>query len=195
MKHSFELIYELDCTVGEAVAAYLDAEHYMFLHRAYVPSYEALWQEGTKIAIEQSWRKGPIKFGNSCITEYQPPARFLNYGLKPVPRWMPSIHHLVHTFTDLRYYPTEDQQRTVSHLRIELELPWFMWPFRKLIEEKLKRLKIEKDQEDVEMIARHQQVFGRGNLNSYFRKDVFMLHKDEFVKAFGNKVTAVGKAS
>ena len=26
MKHNFELIYEIDCTVGEAVAAYLDAE-------------------------------------------------------------------------------------------------------------------------------------------------------------------------
>jgi len=185
MQHTFELIYELDCTVGEAVAAYLDAEHYMFLHKSYVPSYEVLWQDGAKIAILQSWQKGPIKFGNSCITEYDPPARFLNYDLRPVPTWMPSIHHLVKTWTELRYYPTEDKQRTVSHLTVKLDMPWFIWPFRNLIQARLTRLKIEKDQEDVDMIARCQKIFGRGNLNNYLRKDIFMLHKDAFVAHFG----------
>src|SRR5262245_52482433 len=105
MKHSFELIYELDCTVGEAVAAYLDAEHYMFLHEAYLPRYRVLWQDGSKIAIETIWQMGSIRFGNSCITEYCSPARFLNYDLRPIPRWRPSIHHFVHTYTELSYYP------------------------------------------------------------------------------------------
>lgn len=187
MKYSFELIYGLDCTVAEAVAAYLDAEHYMFLHKTRMPHFEALWQDGMKIAIQQTWRKGPIKFGNSCITEYVPPARFLNYDLKPVPVWMPSIHHFVKTRTDICYYPSADQRWTVSHLKVDLELPWFLWPVRKVIQAYLTRLKIEKDQDDIDMIARQQRIFGRGNLGHYLRKDMFMLHKDAFVEAFGDK--------
>ncbi|TAL00428.1 MAG: hypothetical protein EPO08_13665 [Rhodospirillaceae bacterium] len=185
MQHVFEVVYELDCTVGEAVGAYLDVEHYMHLHKVYAPRYEALWQDGTKVAVVQTWRAGPVRFGSSCTTEYQPPACFLNYDLKPVPAWMPSIHHLIKTRTELRYYPTDDQKRTVSHLTVKLDLPWIMWPLRKMIEARLTRLKIEKDQEDVDMIARSQRIFGRGNISHYFRKDVFMLHKDAFVAHFG----------
>lgn len=184
MEHKFEVIYELDCTVGEAVAAYLDAEHYMYLHSSYVPKYEALWQDGNKIAIRQTWQRGPFRFGNTCITEYHPPARFVNHSLKPVPFWIPSAHHFVDTSTELRYYPSEGQQRTVSHLTVTLELPWLLWPFRKVIEAKLTELKIEKDQEDVDMIARHQKIAGRGNIEGYFKKSVFLLHKEAFVEAF-----------
>ena len=146
--------------------------------------YNVLWQKRNQIAIEQTWQKGPFRIGNSCITEYRPPAEMLNYDLRPIPYWMPSIHHLVHTSTRLRYYPSEDQKRTVSHLRVELELPWFLWPIRKIIERRLRELKIEKDQEDVDMIARQQKIYGRGNIRGYLRKDMFMLHKEAFVRAF-----------
>ena len=190
MRHIFEVIYEIDCTVGEAVAAYLDAEHYMFLHHSYTPRYEALWRDGTKIAILQAWQAGPLTMGNSCTTEYQPPSRFLNYDIKPVPAWLPSIHHLVKTKTELHYYASEDGWRTVSHLTVTLDMPWFMWPLRKLIEARLTRLKIEKDQEDVDMITRSQRAFGRGNLSHYFRKDVFLLHKDVFLAHFGPAAAA-----
>ena len=187
MEHKFELIYELDCTVGEAVAAYLDAEHYMYLHSNYMPQYETLWQDGSKIAIRQSWKKGPVVIGNTCITEYEAPARFLNYDLKPVPRWLPSVHHLIDTWTELRYYPAEDGRHTVSHLTVKLRMPWFLWPLRKMIEARLVKLKIEKDQEDVDMIARHQKMAGRGNIRGYFKKNVFLLHKEAFVKAFSEE--------
>lgn len=51
MKHTFKLIYELDTTVGCAVAAYLDAEHYVFLHNKYSPQYEVVERNGRKIKI------------------------------------------------------------------------------------------------------------------------------------------------
>jgi hypothetical protein len=41
------------------------------------------------------------------------------------------------------------------------------------------------------MIARHQKVFGRGNLHSYFAKNVFLLHKDAFVASFGKSSSSV----
>ena len=77
---------------------------------------------------------------------------------------------------------------TRAHLEIELDLPWFLWPLRKLMERRLCELKIEKDQEDVDMIARQQKLFGRGNIKGYLRKDMFMLHKEAFVRAFAHEL-------
>src|SRR5688572_21265750 len=105
MKHEFVVEYELDCTVGEAVAAYLDAEHYVFLHKQYATRYEVIAHEANKITILSSWRFAGLEFGNSCVCEYQPPARFLNYGVAPYPWYLPSIHHLMTIRTDLKYYP------------------------------------------------------------------------------------------
>jgi hypothetical protein len=84
--------------------------------------------------------------------------------------------------------------RTVSDLKIDLELPLWLWPARHMIEERLCRLKREKDDEDMEMIERRAKIFGRGNIKSYLADHQFMLYKDEFVKHFGRD-TATADAS
>jgi len=178
--------YELDTTVPAAVAAYLDAEHYVFLHNTYFPLYEVLEQDGLKLKIRQTWSLGSLKFGNYCTTEYVPPARFLNYDLKPCPVWWPSIHHLIKVSTDQHYYPTPDGQNTYSEIRMTIDMPFFIYPFRKFIQKKLEKLKWEKDQEDLDMVHRRAEIFGRGNIKAYLPDHQFMLHKDTFVKHFGN---------
>jgi hypothetical protein len=184
-KYSFDLMYELDTTVGCAVAAYLDAEHYVYLHSRYSPIYEPVERDGRRIKIRQEWRLGGLRVGQTLWTEYEPPARFINYGITSFPAWLPSIHHVMSTRTDLRYYPTTDGKATVSHLRVDLEMPAWLYPFRKLIEKKICELKKEKDREDIDMILRRAKLFGRGNINSYLQDHQFMLHKDDFVKHFG----------
>jgi hypothetical protein len=185
VKHEFKLIYELDTTVACAVAAYLDAEHYVFLHNKYSPKYEVIKREGRRIKIWQTWNLGKLTVGQSLWTEYDPPARFLNYEVTPFPFWMPTIHHVMKTKTELRYYPTEDGKRTVSDLTVTLDMPFWLYPLRGIIEEKICTLKKEKDQEDVDMILRREKIFGRGNIKSYLADHQFMLHKDDFVKHFG----------
>lgn len=190
MKYKFSLIYELDTTVACAVATYLDAEHYAFLHNRYSPRYEVLSHEGRMIVSRQTWKHGRWRAGHTYTSEYVPPARFLNYDLRPWPRWVPSIHHVMKTRTDLRYYPNSDRTTTVSHLDVELDLPFWLWPFRRMIERKMCALKREKDDEDMEMIERRAQIFGRGNIKAYLADQQFMLHKDDFVEHFGG--TALG---
>lgn len=185
MKHKFTLIYELDTTVPCAVAAYLDAEHYAFLHSKYSPVYEVLRHDDRTITVRQTWRYGGRRVGQVYTCEYQPPARFLNYDLRPSPPWWPSIHHVMKTRTDLRYYPNEAGTATVSHLDVELDLPFFLWPLRRVIERKMCALKREKDDEDIAMIERRAKIFGRGNIKSYLADHQFMLHKDDFVEHFG----------
>src|SRR5437763_1237886 len=83
---------------------------------------------------------------------------------RPWPRWVPSNHHEMKTRTELRYYPKADDTATVSHLEVELDLPFWLWPFRYVIERKMSALKREKDDEDMEMIERRAKIYGRGNI-------------------------------
>jgi len=193
--HEFKLIYELDTTVACAVAAYLDAEHYVYLHNKYSPKYEVLEREGRRIRIAQKWLLGNLVVGQSLWTEYEPPARFINYEVSPSPSWLPSIHHVMKTRTDLRYYPTADGKRTVSDLTVTLDMPFWLYPARGILEERLSTLKKEKDQEDVEMLLRRDKIFGRGNIKGYLQDHQFMLHKDDFVKHFGGETSDAGAAS
>lgn len=183
--HTFTYKYEIDATLGEAVAAYLDAEHYSFLHEKYLPEYEIQNCGNLKTKITQRWRLGMLTFGQSCICEYRPPACFLNYDIKPVSKFTPSIHRFIKTVTELNYYENKETNHLVSDLKVTMEMPLLLFPFRKLIERKLKKLKWEKDLEDMAMISRRQKLFGRDNLKPYFAKHQFMLYKDEFCKHFG----------
>lgn len=187
MKHSFNLVYELDTTVACAVAAYLDAEHYKFLHSKYAPEWEVLAATDLSIKVRQSWQQGSRRVSQIYTCEYQPPATFLNYDMHSDPWWMPSVHNVMRTRTELRYYPTDDGERTVSDLRIEIDMPAFLWPLRKVIEDRLCTLKRDKDEEDMEMIRRRAKLYGRGNIKSYLAEHQFMLYKDAFVTHFGKQ--------
>lgn len=186
MKHRFELVYEMDTTLGCAVAAYLDAEHYAFLHSKYSPRYEVVEKRGRTIKIDQTWTFNGVRVGQRCTTEYAPPARFLNYDISGLPAWLPSVHHVMKTRTELFYYPTARGDKTVSHLVVDLELPA---PFKAAlpkIEAQMIALKKEKDLEDMEMIFRRERLFGRGNIRGYLADHQFMLHKEDFVTHFGS---------
>lgn len=177
--------YELDTTVPVAVAAYLDAEHYAYLHNNYSPTYEVLDYEDCKCRIRQSWRLGPYRVGQTCTTEYIPPARFLNYDVMPDPWWFPNIHHFIDVVTDLRYSPTDDGQSTVSDLHVSVRMPFWLWPLRHRLRRKIETLKRQKDREDMEMIHRRARLFGRGNIKAFLSDHQFLLYKDYFVKNFG----------
>ena len=114
-----------------------------------------------------------------------PPARLLNYDIEPDPWWFPSIYHLVNVRTDLRYYPDQTGTKTVSDLEIELDLAFWLWPFRHMMRRKMERMKIAKDMEDIAMIKRRDEIFGRDDIKPYLAKHQFLLYKDRFVEHFG----------
>ena len=175
MLHRFVLEYELDCPVVVAVAAYLDAEHYAFLHRKYQTEYRVIGVVGTgSIAIHEGWTFLGIRRSGACITRYLPPATFYNLS---------GIRRVMTTETWLRYTPAPGN-RTISTLEVTLRMAWWLYPFRRLIQRALERLKIEKDAEDLAMIHRRARLFGRGNIAAYLKPDQFLLHKQAFREAF-----------
>ncbi len=193
MKYKFQLVYELDCPLHIAVVTYLDAEHYIFLHRKYTDEYVVTKREPLKTTIRQSWKLGGITLGYTSVGEYRPPNQFLNYGIKPDPRWIPSFWHLVDITTHLIYTEIPGTDRTLSTLNVEVDLPFFLWPLRKRMRQRIERLKIEKDDEDIVMIKRREKIYGRGNLAGYLHDGQFLLYKDAFVEHFGHHADRVAK--
>ena len=187
MKHRFTVEYEIDCPVAIAVAVYLDAEHYIFLHRKYSDTYEVLSYEPAtrKILIRETWELFGMRLGQTCMTEYVPPAEFLNYDIRPHPRWLPSLHHVLRATTRLLYTEIPERNSTWSRLEIELDLPFWLWPFRRFIERAMRRLKIEKDEQDIDMIRRRGALFGRENNDIYLAEHQFILHKEDYRRHFG----------
>lgn len=190
MKHKFSLVYELDCPVSIAVAVYLDAEHYIYLHRKYAQEYEILETGPRRIRSRQSWRFMGLRIGQICWSEYIPPGEFKNYEVVPDPWWIPSVHHFCRVRTHLKYTPVEGKDTTLSTLDVEVDLPFWLWPLRHRIQRAIERLKREKDDEDVEMIQRRAELFGRGNNSVYLREDQFLLYKDDYVEHFGQRATS-----
>ena len=185
MKHSFSLVYELDTPLAIAVAVYLDAEHYTYLHRKYIDRYEILSTGPRQTVTRQTWRFLGFSVGQINVNEYRPPGEFLNYDHKPYPWWFPSLYHVVQITTHLKYTAIADGEKTLSTLDVELDLPFWLWPLRKFLQRAIERIKIEKDDEDIAMVIRRAKLFGRRNNSMYLREDQFLLHKDDYVRWFG----------
>ena len=187
MKYKFTLEYELDTPLAIAVAVYLDAEHYVFLHKKYSDTYEVLRHDlpNRKILIRETWSLLGFRLGQTCMTEYIPPGELLNYDIKPDPWWIPSIHHVMKTTTRLVYTEIPERNSTLSTLEMELDMPFWLYPFRRFIRKAIERLKIEKDQQDIDMIERRAKLFGRENNSIYLADHQFILHKHDYLRHFG----------
>ena len=195
MKYSFKLCYELDTTLAIAVATYLDCEHYVYLHKGLTKKIEILEHGDGYYKCRLLANAFGFKIGQSMTAQYVPPATFVQYDVEPYPRWLPSIHHLIGTKTTLRYFETPERNTTLSELTIELDLPFWLYPFRQLIRRGIEKVKILKDLEDVAMIDRRAKVFGRANNTAYLNKRQFMLHKTDYLKYFGENSEFYGETS
>jgi hypothetical protein len=188
MKHRFTVVDELDCSVAVSVAAYLDCEHYVYLHRSLTDSVEVVKVEGFKVTVRQSWKALGLKLGHDKTGEYVPPAEFLIYDVVPAPRWFPSVHHVMDIKTRLRFTPAAGD-KTLMTFDVELDLPFFLWPLRGFLQGLVEKLHAQQVAEDMEMIAYREKLVGRENLLAVYLKDHhFCYHKDEFLKHFGRKV-------
>jgi hypothetical protein len=187
MKYKFTLEYEIDTPLAIAVAVYLDAEHYVFLHKKYSDTYEVLSYDraNRKVFIRESWTLFGLRIGQTCMTEYIPPGELLNYDIRPHPWWLPSIHHVMRTTTRLLYTEIPERNSTLSTLEMELDMPFWLYPFRHWIRKAIERLKIEKDQQDIDMIERRARLFGRENNSIYLADHQFILHKEDYLRHFG----------
>jgi len=190
VNYKFDIEIVLDAPIGPIVAAYMDAEHYVHLHKDNTSKYtvfEKLNENGLKIKARQYWKFLGCFAGHECVSEYIPPTTFRHYNFKPVPWWIPSVHHLVKIQTTLNHYPDDTQQKTISRTRVEIDMPFWLYPFRTWMKRWFRKIKKRVSDEDMDMILRRGKIFGRNNINSYLVKSHFLLYKEEFVRHFAAK--------
>ena len=185
MKYSFKICYELDCPLAVSVAAYLDCEHYLYLHENYSKDIEIVEIGDGHYTLNIYWSIFGLTFGHTGKNRYIPPATFINEEIKPYPpNKKISIHNLIKVKTTLNYYETK-RRTTLSELIVDLDIPFLLYPFRGLFRKSIEKLKILKDLEDLEMIERRAKLFGRNYNSDYLRNGVFILHKEKYAKYFG----------
>jgi hypothetical protein len=179
MKFAFRLTDEdYDYDVLTAVTAYLDCEHYAWLHARNYSHYEILEDGPTTSRIIQHSKYVGITFKQNHFREYLPPSEFRMLADKPFP---------IHTHTTFSPTATGGCHRSVD---VMIELPWFLWPFRQLLAGHLRRYDRRVYGEDAAAAERRERYFGKNNWAWAFRPTQFLLHKDAVVEAFREQIQA-----
>lgn len=179
MKYAFRLVDDdFDYDVLTAVTAYLDCEHYAWLHARNYSHYEILEDGPTTSRIIQHSKYLGITFKQHHFREYLPPSEFKMHSDKP----FPIATHTVFT-------PRADNgvHRTVD---VAIDLPILLWPFRRLLEAHLRRYDARVYAEDAEAATRREKYLGKNNWLWAFRPSQFLLHKDAVMAAFRDQIAA-----
>lgn len=174
--------YELDAPLAVSVVTYLDCEHYQNLHKSLSKEVEILNIGNNFFEHREVMKVFGFNFGQIYKVEYLPPGTFRQFDFRPIDKL--NIFSFIKLETILNYNQSI-RDTTLSELIVNLELPIWLYPFRKPLRYILKRVKIIKDLEDLVVIERRARLFGRNNINAYFKKDQFFLFKDTFSNHFG----------
>jgi hypothetical protein len=185
MNHRFTVRGELDAPLHVVVAAYLDCEHYVHLHRSLTDRVEVVGHEGRTITVRQTWKWLGLKLGHLKSGTYVPPAEFRIDRVRPSPWWFPSIHHLVSIETRLVYAENRERDSTEFVFEVSLDLPFWLYPLRGALQRLIERMHEVQNDEDMALIKRRERLFGRGNAAPYLAEHHFMYHKDDYLRHFG----------
>jgi len=179
LRFAFQLTDEdFDYDVLTAITAYLDCEHYAWLHARNYAHYEILEDTPTTSRIIQHSKYFGFVFKQHHFREYIPPSEFRMLSDKPFP-----------IYTHTTFTPTSDggSHRSVD---VTIDLPLVLWPFRKLLAAHLRRYDRRVYDEDATAAKRRARFFGKNNWSWAFRPSQFLLHKDAVVEAFSDQIHA-----
>jgi hypothetical protein len=135
--------------------------------------------------VRQTWKELGLKLGHIKHGTYVPPAEFLIDHVTPSPWWLPSVHHFMGIRTRLRYFDNKPRDSTGFVFDVELELPFWLWPLRRFMQQLVERMHDVQNMEDMVLIKRRERLFGRGDATDYLADHHFMYHKDDYLKHFG----------
>tara|TARA_B100000131_G_C17929033_1_gene537534 strand:- start:226 stop:822 length:597 start_codon:yes stop_codon:yes gene_type:complete len=195
--------------MASAVVIYLDCEHYTFLHATCETKYKIISVTENKCVSECEYKSGIFKWKQTSTTEYISPATLKQYDIKIKGFGFAILANLFDVKTTLQYYYNDtncqildieknkiikiskDDKTLISEIFYEIEMPFFIYPFRKFLKNRLENMKIKKDIEDLDFIKRRVALFGSDKINSkssywfpYLRKNYFFLFKERFMNNF-----------
>ena len=209
MKFKFNQKYTFPVDKASAVVTYLDCEHYIFLHATCETKYKIVNLSENKCTAEILYKSGIFKWHQISTTEYIAPATLKQYDVKIRGFGFAVLANFFDVKTTLKYYYNNknceildietrkiikldpDNNILISDILYEIDLPFFIYPFKTILKNRLEKIKIEKDVEDLDFIKRRISLFGTDKINStssywipYFKKSYFLLFKEKFIDSF-----------
>lgn len=179
MKYTFMLVDDdFDYDVVTAVTAYLDCEHYAWLHAQNYSHYEILEDGPTTSRIIQHSKYFGITFKQHHFRQYLPPSEF---------RMASDTPFLINTHTVFTPRADGGVHRSVD---VMMDLPAILWPFRKLLAAHLRRYDARVYGEDAAAAKRREKYLGKNNWAWAFRPSQFLLHKDAVMEAFRAEIAS-----
>ncbi len=179
MRYAFRLVDDdFDYDVLTAVTAYLDCEHYAWLHARNYSHYEILEDGPTTSRIIQHSMYFGFTFKQRHFREYLPPSEFKMASDKPFP---------INTHTTFKPRADGGVHRSVD---VTMDLPFFLWPFRGLLAAHLRRYDARVYSEDAAAARRRERYLGKNNWAWAFRPSQFLLHKDAVMQAFRTEIAS-----
>lgn len=180
------LKYKIKTTLPEIVAAYLDVEHFDYLHDDLVEDFQVHTYTATKIIWSKVWKIFTLPIRVELTTEYDGPSSFLTI-MKIAPNTiLGNIFKSLKVTNKLIYFETNDNS-ILSDSRVEIILYRFLWPFEKIILNEMIKLKTILDLEDVAMLDRKAYLIPSAREKIYTKKNQFLLFKETYNKFFLDK--------
>jgi hypothetical protein len=184
MKFAFRLTEDdYDYDILSAVTAYLDCEHYAWLHSRNYAHYEILEDGPTTSRIIQHSKYLGFTFKQHHFREYIAPSEFRMASDKPFP-----------IFTHTVYSELPGGAGVHRTVDVTIDLPFFLWPFRGLLAAHLRRYDARVYGEDAAAAERRARFLGKNNWLWAFRPSQFLLHKDAVMAAFKSEIAAARRA-
>ena len=211
MKFSFKQTYTFPVTVASAVAVYLDCEHYVYLHNSCEKKYKTIKSDSTKCVSEIYYQSGFFSWVQNSTTEYLGLSELRQYNVSIKGIGPAIIANFLNVKTRLRYFHNtrdclvediennfkqikikKDNNVVLSEIKYELDIPFFIYPFKNILKNRLIKMKRHKDLEDYSMIKKRIKLYGSDlpvdktspYWAPYLKDSYFLLFKDKFVDNF-----------
>ena len=173
MKLIFKQTYTFPVSVASAVVAYLDCEHYIHLHQNCEKKYKIINLTEDKCISEILYKSGLFYWKQISTTEYSNVAEIKQYDIS-IKGFGPSIlANFLNVRTILKYYSNDKDQEvediknnfklvklnrnnkiTLCEIIYDIDIPFYLYPFKNFLKKKLIKMKRTKDLEDLYMIEK-----------------------------------------
>ena len=121
MKYTFKQTYTFPVTVASAVVAYLDCEHYTFLHKSCEKRYKTISLTGNKCISEILYKSGIFSWKQKSTTEYIGLAELKQYDISIYGFGPAIIANFFNVSTSLRYFEN-NEDRMVEDIEDDFKL-------------------------------------------------------------------------
>jgi len=170
MLFSFSIDKHIRASVSNVIANYLDLEH-VGLHSR-LGECHVYSETDRAAAFSLESRIGPLRLTNIHYFEFRPPHQIFQAVKSPL-----GPMRVLATARSMSDDPAAPL--CVVRVHVELDLPWFVHPFRHLLQRVLERADHRVMVEDNSLIERRQRLFG-DCIEDYLQPEHQMLFKELF---------------